>query len=74
MLQDTGLVHLLILPHLITMVQGLAKGRGGKTREDKSTQVYKIRNEEASHKSHNTTGAHLFTECKTKPPKVLRLL
>ena len=54
MLQDSRLVHLLILPHLITMVQGLAKGRGGKIREDKTTQVYKIRNEEASKKSHNT--------------------
>ena len=33
MLQDTGLVHLLILPHLFTMVQGLAKGRKGKIRQ-----------------------------------------
>ena len=55
-LQDTGLVHLLILPHLFTMVQGLAKGRKGKIREDKTTQVYKIRNEGASKQSHHTKG------------------
>ena len=35
MLQDTGLVHLLILPHLITMVQGLAERRKGKIRKYK---------------------------------------
>ena len=50
MLQDTGLVHLLILPHLITMVQGLAERRKGKIRKDKLHMSKKIRNEEASKK------------------------
>ena len=74
MLQDSRLVHLLILPHLFTMVQGLAEKRKGKIRGDKATQVYKIRNGEASKKKSQYQQAHLFTEGKAKPPKVLRLL